>query len=68
LNLEFKAKKGTPEPNQVEGAGEKHVLLTKGESGVPGQSFEFEESGIQEATVGETVIEMLEGKKIKLTP
>ncbi|MDX6588937.1 MAG: hypothetical protein QOI84_211, partial [Solirubrobacterales bacterium] len=41
LNLEFKAKKGTPEPNQVEGAGEKHVLLTKGESGVPGQSFEF---------------------------
>jgi hypothetical protein len=68
LNLEFKAKKGTPEPNQVEGAGEKHVLLTKGESALPGQSFEFEESGIQEATVGETVIEMLEGKKIKLTP
>lgn len=65
LHLEFKETKGTPEPNQVEGAGEKHVLLTQGEGTEP---FAFEESGIQEAVAGTTVTKALEGKKIKLVP
>ncbi len=65
LHLELKELKGTPEPNQVEEAGEKHVLLTKGEGTEP---FEFEESGIQEAVLGETTTTALEGKEIKLIP
>jgi hypothetical protein len=65
LHLEFNETKGTPTPNQVEGAGEKHVLLTKGEGTEP---FEFEESGIQEAVPGTTATTALEGKKIKLVP
>jgi hypothetical protein len=65
LHLEFKELKGTPEPNQVEGAGEKHVLMTKGEGTEP---FEYEESGIQEAVPGSTTTTAQEGKKIKLVP
>jgi hypothetical protein len=65
LALEFKETKGSPEPNLVEGAGEKHVLLTQGEGTEP---FAFEESGIQELMAGSTTTTALEGKKIKLVP
>jgi hypothetical protein len=65
LHLEFNETKGTPTPNQVEGKGEKHVLLTKGEGTEP---FEFEESGIQEAVSGTTTLTVQEGKRVKLVP
>jgi hypothetical protein len=65
LHLEFNESKGTPTPNQVEGTGEKHVLMTKGEGTEP---FEYEESGIQEAVPGSTTTTAQEGKKIKLVP
>jgi hypothetical protein len=65
LHLELIEVKGTPMPNQVEEAGEKHVLLTKGEGTEP---FEFEESGIQESVPGTTTTTALEGKEIKLVP
>jgi hypothetical protein len=65
LDLEFRETKGTPEPNQVEGTGEKHVLLTEGQGTEP---FAFEESGIQELVPGTTATKALEGKKIKLVP
>lgn len=65
LNLEFKETKGSPEPSQVEGAGERHVLLTEGAGTEP---FAFEESGIEELVPGETKTTALEGKKIKLVP
>ncbi len=65
LSLEFQETGGTPEPNQVEGAGEEHVLLTEGAGTEP---FAFERSGIQEVLVGSTTTEALEGKQIKLVP
>jgi hypothetical protein len=65
LNLEFRQSGGTPEPSLVEGAGEPHVLLTKGEGTEP---FEYETSGIQELMAGEATTTALEGKKVKLVP
>jgi hypothetical protein len=65
LHLEFNETNGVPEPNQVEGKGEKDVLSITGEGTEP---FEGEEAGIQEAVPGTTVLTVAEGKKIKLVP
>lgn len=65
LHLEFIQVAGMPLVSQVEGKGEKHVLLTEGEGTEP---FAAEESGIQEAVPGSTTTTAQEEKKVKLIP
>lgn len=65
IHLEFIQVAGMPLVSQVEGKGEKHVLLTEGEGTEP---FAAEESGVQEAAPGTATATAQEGKKIKLVP
>ena len=65
IHLEFKALKGKQEYTQIEGAGTQYFLTTEGEGTAP---FKAEQSGINEAIPGSTVLTAEEGKKIKIVP